>query len=134
MREGLSVYIASDEQPFTFAESRRFERFQKRTRASSSTSSISLLGKEMENFDLLQWWKAHEVTFPVLSIMARDLLTPPVSTVALESSFSTSGRILSERRTRLAASSLEALICLKDWSDADETDQEFLNSLEVSCK
>ncbi|KAK1258107.1 hypothetical protein QJS04_geneDACA012297 [Acorus gramineus] len=90
-----------------------------------------LTEKEMENFDLLQWWKAHEVTFPVLSIMARDLLTPPVSTVASESSFSTSGRILSERRTRLAASSLEALICLKDWSDADERNQEFVDSLEV---
>ncbi|KAK1272218.1 hypothetical protein QJS04_geneDACA020942 [Acorus gramineus] len=92
---------------------------------------ISRISDEMENFDLLQWWKAHEVTFPVLSIMARDLLTPPVSTVASESSFSTSGRILSERRTRLAASSLEALICLKDWSDADERDQEFVDSLEV---
>ena len=35
----------------------------------------------------MNWWKSHESTFPVLSKMARDLLTPPMSIVALKSTF-----------------------------------------------
>ena len=73
---------------------------------------------QMKHFDILKWWKSHESTFPVLSKMARDLLTPPVSTVASESTFSIVANILGERRTRLLDKMLESLTCLKDWEDA----------------
>ena len=42
---------------------------------------------EVKNIDIMKWWKSHESTFPILSKMAHDLLTSPVSTVASESSF-----------------------------------------------
>ena len=58
-------------------------------------------------------WKSHESTFPLLSKMARDLLTPPMSTVASESSFSIVANIIGDRRTTLTAEMLEALTCLK---------------------
>ncbi|KAF7124630.1 hypothetical protein RHSIM_Rhsim12G0104300 [Rhododendron simsii] len=70
------------------------------------------------NFDILAWWKKNEEKYPVLSIMARDLLTPPVSSVASESAFSAGKRVLDERRSRLAPDILDCLICLKDWEDA----------------
>ncbi|KAI8547617.1 hypothetical protein RHMOL_Rhmol07G0209200 [Rhododendron molle] len=50
--------------------------------------------------------------------MARDLLTPPVSSVASESAFSAGNRVLDERRSRLAPDILDYLICLKDWENA----------------
>jgi len=49
------------------------------------------------DFDLLLWWRDHKLTFPVLSIMAKDIMSVPVSTVSLESCFSLTGRILEER-------------------------------------
>ncbi|KAI3804575.1 hypothetical protein L1987_26225 [Smallanthus sonchifolius] len=52
--------------------------------------------------------------------MARDLLTVQASTVASESTFSLSGRVLSIRRTRLTPESMEMCICLKDHLDAAE--------------
>ncbi|GJU78070.1 zinc finger BED domain-containing protein RICESLEEPER 2 [Tanacetum coccineum] len=52
--------------------------------------------------------------------MARDLLSVQASTVASKSAFSTSGRVLSIRRTRLTPTSLEICICLKDHLDAAE--------------
>ncbi|KAI8574511.1 hypothetical protein RHMOL_Rhmol01G0360200 [Rhododendron molle] len=73
---------------------------------------------DMLDFDVLAWWKRNEDKYPVLSIMARDLLTPPVSTVASESAFSAGSRVLDERRNRLAPDILDCLICLKDWEDA----------------
>ena len=49
--------------------------------------------------------------------MARDLLTVQASTVASESAFSVSGRVISQRRSRLSPESVEMCICLKDYLD-----------------
>ncbi|KAG5531327.1 hypothetical protein RHGRI_026069 [Rhododendron griersonianum] len=70
-----------------------------------------------QNFDILGWWQQHAPTFPVLNIMARDLLTPPVSSVPSESAFSAGERVLDDKRSRLAPDILDCLMCLKDWED-----------------
>ncbi|XP_052114216.1 zinc finger BED domain-containing protein RICESLEEPER 2-like [Arachis duranensis] len=46
------------------------------------------------DFDILDWWKINGVRFPTLQKIARDIFAIPVSTVASESSFSTSGCII----------------------------------------
>ena len=69
----------------------------------------------MVDLNLSTWWKEHVRDFPVLSIMARDLLTPPASTVASESAFSIGRRVLEKRRSRLSPDMLD---CLKDWDRA----------------
>ncbi|KAJ1703738.1 hypothetical protein LUZ63_003517 [Rhynchospora breviuscula] len=66
-------------------------------------------------FDILAWWKLKVPKFPVLSGLARDILAVPASTVASESTFSTSGRTLSPVRNSLNDESIEALICTQDW-------------------
>ncbi|GJS72620.1 zinc finger BED domain-containing protein RICESLEEPER 2-like protein [Tanacetum coccineum] len=45
--------------------------------------------------------------FPILSRMPRDIPSVQATSVAFESAFSTSGRVLSVRRTRLTPTSLE---------------------------
>ncbi|KAI3952959.1 hypothetical protein MKX01_028651 [Papaver californicum] len=98
----------------------------------SSSNSISELVKYLElnvavlladmkkgsNFDILHFWNTHGSSFPVMQIMAHDLLTPPASTVVSEYVFSASGRVLSKKRSRLAHDILDALVCIKDWNDA----------------
>lgn len=111
----------------------------KRSRASTPSSELgrymgtdflaTMLPEEFSNFDNLAWWKEKEAHFPVLAAMARDLLSVQASTVASESVFSLSGRILSVRRTRLTPTSLETCICLKDYLDATERIQD-VTSLE----
>ncbi|GKG34880.1 zinc finger BED domain-containing protein RICESLEEPER 2, partial [Tanacetum coccineum] len=73
---------------------------------------------EFASYDVLGFWKAKESQFPVLSRMARDILSVQATSVASESAFSTSGRVLSIRRTRLTLASLEICMCLKDHLDA----------------
>ncbi|GKB02759.1 zinc finger BED domain-containing protein RICESLEEPER 2-like protein [Tanacetum coccineum] len=63
--------------------------------------------KELAGYDVLGFWKANESTFPVISQMARDILSVHAISVASESAFTTSGRVLSIRRTRLTPASLE---------------------------
>ena len=50
-----------------------------------------------DDFDLLLWWRDHKLTYPILSIMARDIMSVPVSIVSSKSCFSLTGRIIEER-------------------------------------
>lgn len=80
-----------------------------------------------EDFDILAWWKSNGIKYPTLQAIARDLLAVPVSTVASESSFSTSGRVVSENRNRLHPKTLEALMCTQSWLVALENEGNFWN-------
>ena len=50
----------------------------------------------------------------MLSIIARDVLTVSVSTVALEAVFSAGGRVVSKKRCNLSPEAIEAVVFLKD--------------------
>ena len=52
-------------------------------------------------------------------MLARDVLSIPVSTVSSEQAFSTASRIIEERRTCLTPEMVEVLTCVKDWERAD---------------
>jgi hypothetical protein len=71
-------------------------------------------------FDVLSWWKGQVTSFPILSTLARDVLSMQVSTVASESAFSSGGRIVDAFRSRLKPEIIEALVCCKDWKIASE--------------
>ncbi|KAI5316316.1 hypothetical protein L3X38_036023 [Prunus dulcis] len=74
----------------------------------------SLLPRTLD-FDILSWWKTNGIKYPTLHDIARNILAIPVSTVASESAFSTSGRIVSPLRNRLHSKTVEALMCGRDW-------------------
>ncbi|KAK4597477.1 hypothetical protein RGQ29_015131 [Quercus rubra] len=57
--------------------------------------------KRSEDFDILGW-------------IARDILAIRVTTVASESAFSTSGRLLSPHRSRLHPKTIEAMMCAQN--------------------
>lgn len=88
--------------------------------SSSSKSELDkFLAEETEddrpNFDILLWWKVNSSRFPILACLACDALAIPISTVASESAFSTSGRILDDFRTSLTPFMVEVLVCTQDW-------------------
>jgi hypothetical protein len=69
----------------------------------------------VDNFQILDWWKVAGTRYPTLRKIARDIFVIPVSIVASESAFNTSGRVLSEHCSRLTSDMLEALMCSQDW-------------------
>ena len=71
------------------------------------------------NFDCLAWWKQRAWSFPVLSKMASDLLTPTAFAIAPEFLFSITGnQVLDYMRSTQPEGMLDCLFCMKDWEDA----------------
>jgi hypothetical protein len=71
----------------------------------------SLPHDENDYFDVLGWWKLEGTHYSTLRLIARDILAIPITNVASESTFSISGRVLSEHRMRHTPKILEALMC-----------------------
>ncbi|XP_073159407.1 zinc finger BED domain-containing protein RICESLEEPER 1-like [Henckelia pumila] len=67
------------------------------------------------DFSILNWWKVHEPRYPVLSMMARNILGIPISKVSLESLFDFRDRALNHCWSPLKPDSLQALVCSQDW-------------------
>ena len=65
--------------------------------------------------NVLDYWKANQLRYLQFASMARDLLTISISTVTSKSTFSTSGHVLDQFRSTLKPSTVEAIICTRDW-------------------
>nr|XP_009779205.1 PREDICTED: zinc finger BED domain-containing protein DAYSLEEPER-like isoform X2 [Nicotiana sylvestris] len=71
--------------------------------------------KANPDLDVLAFWKENRLRFPELSLMARDVLSIPISTVASESTFSIGGRIIGKFQSSILPAYVEAKLCTRDW-------------------
>ncbi|KZV45523.1 hypothetical protein F511_26684 [Dorcoceras hygrometricum] len=99
----------------------------KRPRRSSSsnlelenylTTTFDFSAADEDTFDILRLWAQKKQVYPILSLMAKEILACPVSTVAVEQEFSMGGNTLDERRSTIRPKNLEAQYLLNDWSRA----------------
>ena len=72
----------------------------------------------------------HQSQYSILAMIAKDVLSSPVSTVSIERAFNMGGQILDETRSRMSPDSLEAQACLDDWTRAGYRHQKFLRENE----
>jgi hypothetical protein len=84
-----------------------------------------------DDFNILSWWHDHRRLYPVLSILAKDIMTVPVSTISSESTFSLVGRVIEERRRSLTCEMVKMLSCLKDWELGASRQQHDLENEEL---
>ncbi|XP_020267641.1 zinc finger BED domain-containing protein RICESLEEPER 2-like [Asparagus officinalis] len=100
-----------------------FEQFESQVVSVSRTKSELeeyldekiLSWKKNEKLNVLEYWKVESEKRPQLSMMARDILSIPITSVASESAFSIAGRVLDKYRNRLLPENAEAQICLGSW-------------------
>lgn len=88
-----------------------------------------IVQKYDDDFNLLTWWQDHKLTYSSLSMLAKDVLTVPVSTISSESAFSLTGRIIEERR--LTSEMVEMLTCIKDWEEGNARTQHTVENKEL---
>ncbi|GMH23017.1 hypothetical protein Nepgr_024860 [Nepenthes gracilis] len=100
-----------------------FDKFLNET--SQSQNGISDLDKYLEepvfprnyDFNIFSWWKVHTARYPILPMMARDVLGIPMSTIVLDL-----------YRSSLKPNTVQALICAQDWllTELERTQRIFL--------
>ncbi|KAG6493561.1 hypothetical protein ZIOFF_048553 [Zingiber officinale] len=79
-----------------------------------------------DNFDILAWWKYNAAKYPVLSMMARDIMGIPISVVPLDSEARTLNQYLSSTDPAI----IECLICSQDWI-GNETEVSSVDALAI---
>jgi hypothetical protein len=66
---------------------------------------------------VLQWWKEHELTFPTIARMARDILAMPLST-----DYSVATRTARRAFCESSERWIEHVVCIQDWLRLDGED------------
>ncbi|KAG9440297.1 hypothetical protein H6P81_020462 [Aristolochia fimbriata] len=90
--------------------------------------------------NILEWWNHNKYKYPIMSLIARDILAIHVSTVASEAAFSNGGRVLNQYRSSLASGTVEAIVCAQDWFrcnmevDIRDLDRVLISIPEKPCK
>ncbi|RZC80081.1 hypothetical protein C5167_042657 [Papaver somniferum] len=76
------------------------------------------------SFDVLGWWKFHGPMYPIVAVIARDILAIPASSMASESVFNTSGRVVDEFHEGfgLGSTSLQTLLEAMEELESDDDD------------
>ncbi|KAL4396127.1 zinc finger BED domain-containing protein RICESLEEPER 2 [Arachis hypogaea] len=70
-------------------------------------------------FNILNWWKVHTPRYPVLSMLARNILGIPMSKVVPELAYNNSGRVLDRDWSSLNPATVQALVCSQDWIQSE---------------
>ncbi|KAJ1692607.1 hypothetical protein LUZ63_009305 [Rhynchospora breviuscula] len=133
--ERLGSMDVDDEDYSKFVKS-QFKRHLMEEECAESKSEITkYLAEECDNedeksFDILSWWKVNTSRYPILSLMAKDVLAMSVSMVPSESAFSTGGRVLDPFRSSLSPKTVEALVCGQNWLRSSNTHYDFRDEIE----
>ncbi|KAG8388264.1 hypothetical protein BUALT_Bualt02G0107600 [Buddleja alternifolia] len=86
----------------------------------------------VQDFDVLGWWKGNKLKYPVLSRLASDVLSIPLSTVPPDSVFDTRDRKIDSYRSSFRPTTLQAVICAKDWLQYESSEVSFAIPPKVS--
>ncbi|CAJ2676966.1 unnamed protein product [Trifolium pratense] len=93
-----------------------------------------------EDMDVLQWWKSNNSRFPDLSILACDLLSVPITTVASDFEFCMGSRVFNKYKDRMLPMNVETRMCTRSWlfnlvcndgeDDGDDDFEEMTNEVD----
>ncbi|CAN4094386.1 unnamed protein product [Withania somnifera] len=99
-----------------------YDMFHSQLESSNAKTQLDLYLEEANldrktnpNLDVLGFWKDNRLRYPELSLMARDVLSVPITTVASESAFNTGGHVIGMFRTSILPANAEAKLCTRDW-------------------
>jgi hypothetical protein len=72
---------------------------------------------EPQTTNPLEYWKNNQFRFKSLSLMAKDFLAIPATSVPIECVFSQSSDLISKKRNRLLPETVRVIMCLSHWKN-----------------
>ena len=72
---------------------------------------IYICNEDDKVFDVLEWWRMNNLRFPILSKMACDVLSIPITIVTLETTFSAGGQVIDQCCSNLGTNSSNVAMC-----------------------
>ncbi|XP_045824037.1 zinc finger BED domain-containing protein DAYSLEEPER-like [Trifolium pratense] len=84
-----------------------------------------------EDMDVLQWWKSNNDRFPDLSILACDLLSVSIATIASTRDFCMGYHVFNKYKHRMLPMNMDARLCTRSWlynfvsHDREDDDDDF---------
>ncbi|XP_045822988.1 zinc finger BED domain-containing protein RICESLEEPER 2-like isoform X2 [Trifolium pratense] len=87
--------------------------------------------RSYEDMDVLQWWKSNNDRFPDLSLLACDLLSVPIATVASDYEFCMGSRVFNKYKDRMLPMNMDARFFTRSWlynfgsNDGEDDDDDF---------
>lgn len=98
------------------------ERYIRKIYTDDETNSFNSTVNGEPMFNIAKFWSSAETKheFPFLSRVALGVLSIPASSASSERVFSTAGRVLEKRRTRLSDKSVDSLLFLHSHHIANE--------------
>jgi hypothetical protein len=98
----LMYYYHTDEYPYSERPMAELDQYLQEPGLSTGESSV------------LQWWKEHDLTYPTIARMARDILAIP-----LISDYSVATRTARRAFCESGVGWIERLVCVQDWLRSD---------------
>ncbi|KAF7817627.1 zinc finger BED domain-containing protein RICESLEEPER 2-like [Senna tora] len=108
-----------DLQGFDIFESQLFDPPKAKSQLDSYLEEKRIPYKQYPELDVLEFWKSNQHRYNELSLMARDILTVPITTFASELSFDIGGHILDKYRSCLLPGNVEAILCTQNWLSSE---------------
>lgn len=71
-----------------------------------------LTPKEVDGFQLLEWWSDNEKVFPILSKVAKAIHAVVATSASSERMFSKAGNVVTAKRSRIAPSNVDRFVFL----------------------
>ncbi|XP_060200821.1 zinc finger BED domain-containing protein RICESLEEPER 2-like [Lycium barbarum] len=122
-----------------------FKKFESQSVCNAGKSELDLYLEELKldydkfhDLDVIKYWKENERKYLDLSVMARDVLSVPITTVASESKFSIGGRVLTKYRSCIHPENVQTLVTTRNWlhgftplnTDEDEVVKETISHVD----
>ncbi|KAG8498632.1 hypothetical protein CXB51_004818 [Gossypium anomalum] len=121
------VHLGAD-----YDESKDYKRYLSESSTKSGRSQLDIYLEEPElelnnQIDVLDYWNKSSIRYCELSILARDLLTIPISTIDSKLAFSIGKKCITSLRSSLKLKTVQAVVCFDDWMRAKGF------SMEIDC-
>ncbi|KNZ51398.1 uncharacterized protein VP01_3972g1, partial [Puccinia sorghi] len=98
------------------AQARKYEKTTNNNPEISNSKGKQRNQSEIEADDILKYWHSRQKLYPSLAVMAKCFLVIPATSAPSKQVFSACKFIIGTQRYNLDESSIEQLLCLKEWS------------------